>query len=341
MLKGVGPIGSVVQGGSIPLNFGVESAVTTALRDNQTPKYIIKAYPYDPDIDDVVIFRAAEEGKPVKLSNSYPPIVEEAFNLSSSILQPDLTKGLGGPPSRGSIKVAMKRNEDDPDDFERYDWKNRNVEVWRGFDGITESEWELVRTDRAQGILITETGFTIELKDQSLDLTSEPFHNSIFAGTGFLEGDINLTDHHRPVALGVVLNATPVLIDRINYVYQISDRQIRSVDAVRDKGLSQSEGGLAPASGGLNDIADLDISDVWEWVPEPGYYITDLSLGLIRLGGVPTGVVTADVHGYGIPVGLGEAEIIQIVPHANFNIVSNLTHEDDYVATGWYDTHSF
>jgi hypothetical protein len=344
MLSGVDSLGAISFGADDLIDLSTVSLLDQARLSGALPVLIIRAYPFDPVTALPVEVRGAQEGTALSLTKSYPGVVLEILNVETDISQADLTTALGGIPTRSSIRYKVKQNEGDSDVFESYDWSDRPIETYRGYEGLPESEFELVRTDHVKCIRLDELGFWIDMQDPSLDL-QVPLQQSFYAGTAVqggttaaiqIEGDENLADKPRPIGLGPVRNATGVLVDRIARVYQCSDRQIRRIDMVRDKGLDEASGGLIRANGGANDITDLALADIWAWTPVPGAWISDLSKALYRLGSEPVGEVTVDFQGYGPPSGSTDIEFTQTIPHGTFDVTATLD-EFDYIGTGWVD----
>lgn len=107
-----------------------------------------------------------------------------------------------------------------------------------------------------------------------------------YGGTGKLDGDSNVKGKNMPRLRGVVCNITPVLIDSVNYVYQISDGPA-SITALY-------EGGYA---GGIQCAGT--VADIYAASPAPGTYTvqTGSSGTWIRLGTKPVYAITLDAVG--------------------------------------------
>lgn len=346
-IVGADSFGVIAFGADEYIDQSTLSAVLQAQLAGLEPFYVIRAYPFDPGFGAVEIC-ASENGRmpDVALTDqgrAYPDVVVEIFNITVSISQEELTDQLSASPTRSSIRFDIRMNESDAETLERYDWNNRKLETWRGYPTVPESQWDIVRTEHMLRIRIDELGFWIDMRDPSLD-HNVPLQVAKYAGTGVgdgapltsYEGGTNLKDKERPFCVGPNHNVSPVLIDEVYDVYQVNDRQVRSIDNLRDKGLDELHNGIVKANGGANDIVDMGLTHVWEWTPVPGTYITDLSQGLLRPGAKPAGTLTCDVQGYGPPIGSADLLYIQTVPHNDFDVLSYL--EESTTGTGWKDS---
>lgn len=127
----------------------------------------------------------------------------------------------------------------------------------------------------------------ISLRDSSyrLDL---PLQQSLYAGTGGLEGTSDVQGKPKPLCFGKCLNITPILIDPANWVYQFHSRQAQAVLAVYSRGAAVTASGADYPT--YAALASATIT--------AGQYATCLAQGLIRINfNTGAGVVTADVQG--------------------------------------------
>lgn len=126
----------------------------------------------------------------------------------------------------------------------------------------------------------------ITVRDQGFRLEG-PLQTTLYGGTGGADGNAEVQGRPKPLALGIVRNVTPVLIDTANAVFQVNDGPVLAIDAVRDQGLALTPGADYP------DHAALVAAAV-----APGTFATCLAGGYFRLGTFPTaGLLTADLRG--------------------------------------------
>ncbi|MDP4024464.1 hypothetical protein Q8W71_17705 [Methylobacterium sp. NEAU 140] len=140
---------------------------------------------------------------------------------------------------------------------------------------------------------ITDAFRTIRLRihDRLADL-DKPLLTTRYLGTtasagATAEGAANLKDAIKPRVYGLVRNVTPVDVNPFNLIRQVSDRACAAITVY--------DGGVAlTLNGDFATIAALTGATL-----SAGQYATCLALGLIRLGGTPALVVTADVQATG------------------------------------------
>lgn len=141
------------------------------------------------------------------------------------------------------------------------------------------------------GWVVDETEVRLSLRDPSYWLEQEA-DGSLYAGTGGLEGTEALENKRKPrlrggTAAHPVREISPVLVDPVNGIYQVSDATGGIVN-LYERGL----GGSITFAGAVSDISAA--------APQPGTYTVEQSgRGLFfRLGTFPpAGVITVDAWG--------------------------------------------
>lgn len=142
----------------------------------------------------------------------------------------------------------------------------------------------------------TPTSVQVALRDASYYLERQ-LPRVLYTGAGGLEGSSALAGRPKPLAIGSaglrdhgedILNATPVLVDGPNQIYQVHDGEV-FFDPVLG-------GGITPVNdGGFNGSTfDVDVDDLYSGIATPGTYRTCCKLGLFQLGSPPTFAVTCD-----------------------------------------------
>lgn len=116
-------------------------------------------------------------------------------------------------------------------------------------------------------------------------LLEMPLQESLYSGSGGLEGGEDLAGKPKPLCFGQIYNAPAVLVDPVQLLFQVHDGPVQAIGPVRDMGLPL---GLAQD---YPDAAALLAASY------PGQYATCLAEGLFRLGSPPVGRVTCDVQG--------------------------------------------
>jgi hypothetical protein len=124
-----------------------------------------------------------------------------------------------------------------------------------------------------------------------------PLQAEKFGGTGGVDGSAELAGRPKPIALGEVLNITPVYLGLVDLgdgslpTYMVHWRAVSDIMVVRIRGVEQAEVGSSPAVGEFTHYA---------------------SQGVFQLGSTPDGPVTADVAGdVGDAYGAGIGRIIR------------------------------
>ncbi|MFT8723682.1 MAG: hypothetical protein ABF759_14100 [Acetobacter malorum] len=146
---------------------------------------------------------------------------------------------------------------------------------------------------------------------------------AVYGGTGKLDGDSNVAGKSMPRIRGSVCNVTPVLIDSVNYVYQLSDGPA-SVTALY-------EGGFA---GGIT-FAGV-VPDIYATSPAPGTYTleTGASGTWLRLGTKPVYGITVDAVGQ-FRSGAAPANVLDILRQL---LLEDLVVPAHYLDAGWPET---
>lgn len=136
--------------------------------------------------------------------------------------------------------------------------------------------------------------FYDRLADLDRPLQTARYGGTTTAGGQGADGTPDLKDTSKPRIYGRKPNVLPLDVNPFNLIRQVSDKACTSI-AVYDGGLALTNAGNYATVSALMSASLA-----------AGQYATALSLGLIRLGGTPASVVTADVVATG---GASAAEI--------------------------------
>lgn len=144
-----------------------------------------------------------------------------------------------------------------------------------------------------------------------------------YAGSGRFGGDSNVKGRSMPRLRGTALNLTPVLIDTVNLVYQISDGP-GSVTALYEGGFA---GGIAYAG---------SVADLYGAPPAPGtWQMQSSSSGLfVRLGTKPVYAITVDAVG-NFPSGAAPRTLLPLLRQM---LIEDLTMPGQWLSGLWEDT---
>ncbi|HIC80440.1 MAG TPA: hypothetical protein EYP07_05660 [Kiloniellaceae bacterium] len=227
---------------------------------------------------------AAADDPPIEL---FRPRLKEPYDFAARLFEQ------GEPAGRSSVSagaISIVNADGALDELLGLGWAGRTIELYRGRRSAPFSSFNEVFRGTCDGITWTTRLITIRLRDRQ-DILAQPLQTALYGGAGGLDAGEDLAGKAKPQCYGQCFNVPPAAIDTARQVYQVHDREIEGILAVRDNGAA-----LAPAG----DVAALALADVFAWDPQPGdagTYITDVSQGVFRLGSAPAGRVTADVLG--------------------------------------------
>ncbi len=219
----------------------------------------------------------------VELPNTYfAPKVDNPYTLDLSLFSGTSESGFsrGSAPGFGSLRIV--NGDGDLDDLADMSWRGRKVKIYTGKSDFTFNEFELIFDGVSAGIEVDDAEIVINLSDQSY-LLDRLIEHDLYEGTGSYEGFEDLKGTPKPLAYGQLTNIQPILIHSGKLIYQLHDGGIEAISAVRDRGVAI--------------LFEEDTDDLENTAPSAGYYNTDLSRGLIRLGSPADGQVTVDCQG--------------------------------------------
>jgi len=255
--------------------------------------FLLEALPYDPVSASLktIRFSSLSSSSTVPIYNNFhwPARLDLTINQATEIFKGSFG-GINPSPTGGQIQISIADGENDA--ILDYVWDGRDITIYMGGPTFAWADFGIIFKGTALDASWTETVLTLKIRDFA-EVLKKPVQESTYLGTGGLEGTADLKDVVKPISFGSPRNIEPVLLDRITQLYQFNDGASQAVDNVYDKGVA-----LTKANGGANDIVDLALASINDWIPIGGQYITDLANGLIRLGAEPDGPLTADVQGF-------------------------------------------
>jgi hypothetical protein len=222
----------------------------------------------------------------------YAPRVIDPGNFERHLFSQGTTRGKSSV-GYGDIVVASgdPGNGNLIDDWLTYGWDGRPIKI------LAQPAHERTmagasilfngRLDRLTSVKPLDS-FALKIADRLSDL-EQPLLTTRFAGTttssgATAEGNADLEGQIKQRIFGTCKNVLLQPANPYDLIYLASDSALQSVDAVYD-------GGAALTSDGDDaDIATLQAATI-----SAGHYRTCTTSGLIRLGGVPTFAVTADL----------------------------------------------
>lgn len=271
---------SSVRFGAPAVSYAVPSAFSGLLANQDAPRsYLLYAEPYDSGSPGVVPVRFSSGLVNTVLgSEAWPARIGKVLNSEVTLFSE--SQADGGSYSFGQIELLI--GDALHDDMLLYEWDGRQVTILMGSPGFDLSQYEPVFTGTAEDITYNQSRMQIIIRDKG-QLLRKAVQTNLYAGTGGLEGGDDIAGNSKPLAYGYVENVTPVLVDRVNGIYQWHDGSVDSVIAVYDGADELTAAG---------DVADITATTV-----SAGQYKTQLSGGYIRIGAQPAKTLTLDGTG--------------------------------------------
>ena len=222
-------------------------------------------------------------------ANTYvPPKLKAGLNYAMALFAG------ADPMSAGSAAIGVLELIDPDGELDgllSLGWDGAPLTLSRGDPTAAFSTWSVVANVSAAGILYDQRKKEIKLRDLAWQLNAAPLHGIRYGGTGGVDGDATLVGRIKPYAVGTFSGATPVQIGASLLCYQVSCSSVSAFTAIKDGGNPLTFDGDDP------DYATLAAATI-----TLGHYRTCKALGLFRLGGAPTFIVTVD--------GIGDADTL-------------------------------
>lgn len=186
----------------------------------------------------------------------------------------------------GELEIVDPAGNDNRDDLLALGWEGAAIELRRGVPGTPYRTWGTIAKLTAAGLVGDLRSKRLRLRDLSWMLEAAELHGERYGGTGGTDGDASLAGRLKPYAAGYVFNITPVMINAVALIGQVSRSSVAAISAAYD--------GRVPLALGADyaSYADLAAATV-----APGTYATCLAQGLYRLGAAPVYGITCDVVG--------------------------------------------
>lgn len=253
------------------------------------------ALPYFPTYDGLTPVRLATEEFRTRPDDPQLPnaaylsrIAQRGFSLSAELFS-GLDPASGGG-TRGSEIEVLFDTADPAASAERarwarMAWDGRQLTVLAGLPEFDYRDFGVAAQWTIAGVSFEEGRATLLPRDRA-EIFDRAIQQTLYEGTGDEEGHAGLTGAPKPMAFGRVFNASPVLLDQVNWTYQLHDGPIDAVVAVRDKGVPLAFDADYPSFAALQ-AASISGSQ----------YGTCRAGGYLRLGAEPAGGVTCDLRG--------------------------------------------
>ncbi|MGK2911222.1 MAG: hypothetical protein ACSLE1_15685 [Sphingobium sp.] len=186
-----------------------------------------------------------------------------------------------------------------------YDFDGRACSIWIGDLGDAWGNYRQVFSGNSGIATRDDLALSIPLSGPE-NLLNVDLLSASYAGTGGAEGLPGLKGTLKPWCSGACQNVTPILIDQAKLIYQV-----HGYGAVQDISMVYELSGQvnATASATAADYAALAALTL-----APGQWAKAPAVGMFRLGGEPSGAITADVVG-AKDGAVNATTISTIVPH--------------------------
>jgi hypothetical protein len=147
--------------------------------------------------------------------------------------------------------------------------------------------WTTILTGTVEQPEISWDKVYLRLRDRLAELDKHACQN-LYAGSNSLPSGLegvagDIKDSRKPKLYGTAYNIAPVLVNTSRLIYQVSDGAINTVAACYDRGSSLTKGT------DYTSQSDMDNNS-----PAAGYFRVWPAGGYIRLGSIPSGLVTCD-----------------------------------------------
>jgi hypothetical protein len=184
----------------------------------------------------------------------------------------------------GHGEVVLANGDGKLDDWFDYGFDGRSIVIRKWLAGVVVLT---MGCSMEQPVSNGGGEISIRIKDTQIAFTA-PLQSNKYAGTNTLpngvEGTADIQGKPKPIALGEVHNATPVLVNTSKLIYQGHESALHAIPAVYDKGVALTVGTAYSTQAALEAAQPL-----------PGTYDTWLAGGCFRLGSSPFGAVTCDL----------------------------------------------
>jgi hypothetical protein len=217
-------------------------------------------------------------------ANSY---YEERIVNPASISRSLYSNGTTSGASRVNYGTVELTNVDGGLDYIfPYSFDGRSLVIKIGNAGDNYSAFTTILNGTMEQVEFTFSKVTILVRDK-LAIVDMPLQTTLYAGNNSLpngvEGVDDIAKTPKPLLYGQVFNIAPIMVNSSKLTYQINDSAIASVSNVYDKGVALTFHSDEPT------VAAMEAHN-----PPSGKYSTCLALGYIRVGSVPSGLLTCD-----------------------------------------------
>ena len=254
---------------------------------------LIEAQVYDPVSATTKTLRFTNRNDPRAASYTnveWRPILQKSPSVGASVFNGDFT-GTGGV-SIDQFTISLL--ETDLDDLAAYVWHGAVIKIYAG--NLETGVFPLVFTATGNGAARKgKESLTVELKTRD-ELLQRSLLYLAYAGTGDIEGVIDLLGVLKPMVFGDAKYCKPVLIDPVRQIYQVHGYgPVESIYGCFEGGLAIGTGGNPETSQTL--AGGSTYTTFKNLVVAQGQWARFNDLGLVKLGSQPSFPLTVNVKG--------------------------------------------
>jgi len=258
-------------------------------------------------VEAIETLRFSDTGYVSDTHGAWPPLVQQAYSLDRRLdLRPDAQAGgeswgalILSSPNGLLDHVMASRVVDHMPVRVRYGWRVRDTIRGCMIDP-PESALQPAFAGLGRSWQPDRQSVEIALQDATSWLDA-PAQGLPYDGKGGRNGGADLAGRYRPKLRGRAFNLTPVAVDTVRLVYQVSDAP-GTIEALYEGG----------ATGGI--VFAGMVADVFETDPAPGHYVvqSDASGLWFRLGTRPVWTITLDATG-ALPDGTTQTGLLTLL----------------------------
>lgn len=251
---------------------------------NETRIYLVDLTAVIDDVGTKQTFRYSSAGYVTSPTSTPPNVYYEERLKQPSLIRLDMFSSgrTSGKSSIGVGELVLSNADGGLDFLQDYGFDGQELVLRVGSPDQDISNFTIVLTATMEQVEITQKTLVVKVKDKQAIL-DENIQQELYLGTGGLEGtDLSIKGSPKPLVYGKVFNIIPVIVNPINFIYQISSDDVFDIPFVYDRGIALLKG-----------TNYTDLTELQTVAPAAGEYRQ--FQGYFRLGSRPVGVLTCDV----------------------------------------------
>jgi hypothetical protein len=202
-------------------------------------------------------------------------------------------------PTTGRLRWAPSRTADYVTYANGYVWKGAQIAVELGMEGPEGSapvSWQALLVGTIADMSADEGMLSFVIADLSVQLNKPMLEGRFFAGTGGVEGPIEIANRVKRRSWGRVFNVEGRILDPANSIYEFGDpaRRLESFEAVRDMGRLASP---APTVLAWQGSVAATFTALQTATAAQGSGVVAPSIACVKWWTQPAGPLTADIRG--------------------------------------------